>query len=237
MNWRILILTLCILAAGLACLLSPEIKSGTDSGVIMSWPVTLAGFVSETGEPDPVELKLLPDDTEFAKRTYFSPTDYAERRDQVSCSIVLSGDQRRSIHRPEVCLVGQGWTVISSVIRPVELSDGRSLKVTDLFLEKPITVQNGERKPIRAHYVYWFVGTDVTTPSHTERIWLTMRDNLFRGINHRWAYASVMAVVTEGFAPEQTGQRVRTDEETIELVNRIIRGSVPQLQKEFMQQG
>jgi hypothetical protein len=219
---------------GWLCLGSPEISSGQASGVVLSLPRTAPGLVSESGEPDPVEIKLLPEDTEFAKAVYHTPTQDVSRLDLVNASIVLSGAERRSIHRPEVCLQGQGWTLLGSQILPVTLEGGKTLKVKDLYIEKAVALKSGEKKMLRAHYIYWFVGTDVTTPSHVERIWLTLWDNISRNINHRWAYPSFMAIVTENFKPEDIGQRIRSNEQTVKLLTDLIKDVAPQFQKEFM---
>ena len=91
-----------------------------------------------------------------------------------------------------------------------------------------------QREEIRGHYIYWYVGTDVSTPDHKRRIWITLRDSIFRNLNHRWAYPSVMALVTEGFTPDEIGQRTRNDEQTVAMLVQFIHDLAPQFQKEFM---
>ena len=48
---------------------------------------------------------ILPADTGFSRKNY---AFVADRTRDVFLSIVLSGRDRTSIHRPELCLVGQG---------------------------------------------------------------------------------------------------------------------------------
>lgn len=232
---RSIIFVLLVTATALACRLSPVVQTGRSSGVAMHLPKELAGLTARVEAPDAEEKRLLPDDTEFAKAVYSTAGAEAAKRDVIRCTVVLSGAERRSIHRPEVCLVGQGWSVMGSRIIPIDMGDGRSVSVKDLYIEKTITLKGGERRQLRAHYVYWFVGADVTTPSHTERIWLTIRDNLVRNLNHRWAYPSLMALVTDNFAPPESGERVRSSEETIAMLTGFIRQLVPQIQEEFME--
>ncbi len=234
MFFRALILVAAMGLTALACVYSPEVQTGEASGVVMKLPLQINGFTGTLGDPDPVEKKLLPEDTEFVKMNYYSTGSDSWTRDAAHCSIVLSGAERKSIHRPEVCLVGQGWTILESKTVPVDMGGGHTLRVQDLYIEKPVTLRDGTRRSLRAHYVYWFIGTDVTTPSHTERIWLTLWDNLSRSVNHRWAYASVMAVVSQGFEPEQLGQRPRDSDETIRMISGIIQQIAPQFQKQFM---
>jgi hypothetical protein len=219
---------------GMLCIFSPEIRGGGKAGVIMQLPTRLAGYASEAEAPEPIEKKLLPADTEFAKANYFTPTSDSSKRDVAHCTIVLSGAERKSIHRPEVCLQGQGWTLVDSRTLSVDIGNGRTLAVKDLDIKKIITLNDGTKKPLRAHYIYWFVGADVTTPSHAERIWLTLWDNITRNINHRWAYPSMMALVTENFTPEEIGQRPRTNEQTVEMLLNFIKELAPKFQKSLM---
>ena len=234
---RALIFACFAAVTALACRLSPAVRTGTSCGVIMDLPASLPGYVGRIGRPEAIEKELLPDDTEFAKAVYFSTAPDVAGRDVIHCSIVLSGAERRSIHRPEVCLVGQGWQLLDSSIIAVDMGGGRKLSVKDLYIEKVVTLTTGERRPVRAHYLYWFVGADVTTPSHVERIWLTLWDNLTRNVNHRWAYPSVMALATDNFTSAEIGERVRTGPETQEALLGLIRQLVPLFQKEFMEQG
>jgi hypothetical protein len=45
--------------------------------------------------------------------------------------------------------------------------------VRDLAIEREVLLGDGTKLPLRAHYVYWFVGADVTTPSNLERQLIT----------------------------------------------------------------
>jgi len=232
---RSLIFAVLVGATAVLCKTGPEIRNEGDAGVILNLPSRVASFVGEKGQPQALELKLLPSDTQFAKMVYHTLGADPAQNDMVQMSIVLSGADRNSIHRPEVCLVAQGWTLMGSRVIPVAMEDGRVLQVRDLYIRKPISLEgSAERREIRAHYVYWYVGTDVSTPDHAQRIWTSLRDSVFRNLNHRWAYPSVMALVTEGFTPEEIGQRTRNDEQTVAMLVQLIHDLVPQFQKEFM---
>lgn len=217
------------------CKASPEIRSSGETGVSMQLPTRVEHFVGTPGKPDPAEVAILPKDTEFAKMSYRREGAAPLRDDIAHVSIVLAGADRRSIHRPEVCLQGQGWTILASRVLPVNMEGGRNLRVKDLYLSKAVPSPDGTNTRImRAHYLYWFAGAGVSTPEHGERTWITLRDNVLSGINHRWAYASVMGLVTEGFSPQETGQRNRSDEETEAMLQELIRELAPKFQKEFM---
>lgn len=233
-TWRSLVLALLAAGAGALCRFSPDVRGGGGTGVVMKLPAVLPDFVSEERDPDPLERKLLPADTQFAKAVYYTPVSDAASRDVILCEIVLSGAERRSIHRPEVCLQGQGWTLMESSTRRLPMGHGRELSVRDLRIRKHVALRDGTRRPLRAHFFYWFVGQDVTTPSHAGRIWLTLRDNLAHGVNHRWACATALALVTDDVPPQEIGERARGDDATIALLGKFIRDLAPRFQKSLM---
>ncbi len=233
MIWRSLtILTLCSLTV-LLCHFSPSARGGDDSGVLAELPLVAGTFVGEAEEQSAIEKKLLPGDTKQFKRIYRTPGRRVDERDIVNASLVIAGQDTRSIHRPEVCLPGQGWSITNSRVLPVELSNGQFLYVRDLAIER--TDQGHESHHlIKAHYIYWFVGKDVTTTSDAKRQWLSFSDSIFRNVNHRWAYPSVMAFVTQDMNPRESQQRQRTDEETISMLTNFIRTFAPKFQKNLM---
>lgn len=223
-------ITLCVLATIAACRLSPEVRAGDASGVVMELPTAVGRFLGQPMERDAAEKELLPADTQMVKMQYRSP-GLPEDRDLAQVTLVLAGAERRSIHRPEVCLDGQGWTLLDSRIVPVEIAPGQFLNVKDLLVEREMRRADGTPKMLRAHYVYWFIGTDVTTPSNAVRVWLSTWDNIARNVNHRWAYASITAWVTDNLETRESGQRARDSEATTKLVSELIRALAPRFQK------
>ena len=111
---------------------------------------------------------------------------------------------------------------------------GDVLQVRDLTIVREVLIGKGMKMPLHAHYIYWFVGEDVSTPSNLERQILSFRDNVLRNINHRWAYPSVMAWVTDGLPSEKTGERRRSDEETVAMLLNLVRTLAPKFQKNLM---
>ena len=139
------------------------------------------------------EYDALPHDTEFVKSIY---TNDAE---QVFVSIVLSGKERDSIHRPERCLVGQGSSIVNqhfwNVVMPQTISvplEGRDpLKVAVLETIRNYRGADGELKTYYGYYAYWFVGQNRETPSHYMRmLWLAW-DRVVHSRSHKWAYIAV----------------------------------------------
>lgn len=231
--FKALLPMLLAMAAVLACRLSPPLQQEEASGVIMRLPSGILRYLGDAGTMSAEERQLLPGDTEIVRTHYRSAAYGPGTQDQIEVTLVLAGAERRSIHRPEVCLTGQGWTLLDSTILPIEIEPGRTLHVRDLFIEKNVPLKDGTTRPLRAHYVYWFVGIDVTTPSHFERIWLTTWDSVTRNINHRWAYPSVMAYVTDNFTADEIGQRQRDSDQTLDLITQLIQALVPKFQKDF----
>jgi hypothetical protein len=45
---------------------------------------------------------------------------------------------------------------------------------------------------------------------------------------------SVLAKVTEGIDPDKTGERIRTSQETTDVMVRLIKELVPKIQKDWM---
>ncbi len=218
----------------LLCQFSPQPKGGDETGVSAELPMVAGGFVGESEAPGERERELLPADTIIVKRIYRTPGRSVENRDLAHVSLVIAGNDSRSIHRPEVCLDGQGWTITDSRVREVSLLSGEILRVRDLAIEREVLLGDGTKLPLRAHYVYWFVGADVSTPSNLERQLISLRDSVLHNVNHRWAYPSVMARVTQGLSPEMTGERVRSDEETVAMLLDLIRVLAPKFQKNLM---
>jgi hypothetical protein len=200
----------------------------------MKLPEKIGPLIGIVKEPSADELKMLPSDTTFAKMNYITAGAKPEDRDVACMSVVLAGAESRSIHRPEVCLPGQGWTIEGSSTLPITLPDGQILHVTDLSISGTFTDKAGVQRKRHAHFVYWFTGNDISTPSHMERIMRSTWDAVMNGVNHRWAYSSVLAVVTENEDPATVGERRRTSEETLRLISFIIREAVPQYEKRFM---
>lgn len=228
-----ILLGLCGMTA-LLCQFSPAAQGGDEAGVVAELPRVAGNFVGENEPPSDLERELLPPDTIIVKRAYRTPGRAPEYRDLANVSLVIAGNDSRSIHRPEVCLDGQGWTVTDSRVHEVKLLSGTPLQVRDLSIMREVLLGNGTKLPLHAHYMYWYVGADVSTPSNLQRQLISLRDSVLRNVNHRWAYPSLMARVTDNLAPQQSGERQRTDAETVEMILSLIRSLAPRFQKDLM---
>jgi hypothetical protein len=211
----------------LVCWLAPAPKAGGEAGVVMELPYHVGPLYAFSEDVTPAELYILPKDTTFARKTYGLPD--SPRNERILCSIILSGQEKRSIHRPERCLPSQGWRIDSSRTETVPLASGRSLGVTALLLERPVTLVDGRPFTLRSYYLYWFVGKDITTPYAFERILLTNWDLLFHRVNQRWAYVIVSANISQDWRPDGLGPG-----ETLDMLKQFIHDSVPSYIKSEM---
>jgi hypothetical protein len=180
----------------LAYWLNPPLDIQARAGVVMQLPFFVGNYSSREGEITQVERELLPADTEFARRFYTDSDGH-----QIECSIVLSGAEQRSIHRPEGCLTGQGWSIIGQENYPVPLASGHRLIVRKLSLVRDVVDRDGRHISLHAFYEYWFVGNNVTTPSHFTRILLSNWDRVIHNKAHRWAYVSMFSLISADFQP------------------------------------
>jgi hypothetical protein len=195
--WRCGVVLLLTAAVGFVYWFNPPLNVQAQAGVVMNLPVIVGDYFGKQGEISEIELNILPKDTEFARRHYDDGHGH-----QISCSIVLSGAEQRSIHRPEACLTGQGWTIVGQENIPIPLPSGHKLVARKLTLERQVAGQNNEHFTLRAFYVYWFVGQNVTTPSEMERVLRSNWDRVIHNRAHRWAYVSVFSLITEDLRPD-----------------------------------
>ncbi len=167
-------------------------------------PMTLPNYLGtdwegQPAEVTPVEREVLPPDTGFSRKNYVSLHNLNER---VFLSIVLSGRDRTSIHRPELCLVGQGWTITDRTAHTFSWPGGGAARVpaTVLRIEREFTTRRGEKVKLPAFFAYWFVGADKIVASNTDRVLSTSLDQLRHLQAHRWAYVVVQTIAPDGEA-------------------------------------
>ncbi len=160
-------------------------------------------WIGQEAEVTAVEREMLPEDTGYARRLYVSLDD---RREQVFVSVVLSGRDRTSIHRPELCLVGQGWSIVGRS----ETVFGEDVPAALLRLEREWMTDSGHRARVPALFAYWFVGRDGVVTTTASRLWRTALNRL-RLQPDRWAYVVVQAAVL----PDETEQDARSRMERV----------------------
>jgi EpsI family protein len=220
--WRSALLFVLVAATIVAGLLGPKVESGSLPGVKMELPYKIGQYWGYDQEVSEAELAILPKDTGFARKKYDTLDG-----DEVFCSIVLAGAQRQSIHRPEVCLPAQGWSIRDRSTERVKLANGKEIPITVLTLVRPVQLPNGQTVEIRQLYAYWFVGRTRMTHSHYSRIFESMLDRILYGINHRWAYVTVSSIISETIKRDG-----KTKVETLNMLKEFIAQSAPQFIKD-----
>ena len=162
-------------------------------------PVELPAFVGtewigRRTDVSPVEREILPADTGFSRRTYVSLQDKSH---SVFVSIVLSGRDRTSIHRPELCLVGQGWNIADAAVHAFTWRDRTKAPVQATILHTTLVAPVSNRK-IQALVAYWFVSADVVVATHWQRFLHDAWNRVRHGRVDRWAYVLVQADSLDG---------------------------------------
>lgn len=164
-------------------------------------PVELPAFLGtewlgRRTEVTEVERAILPADTGFSRKIYAA---FAGQRRDVLLSIVLSGRDRTSIHRPELCLVGQGWTIADSA--PHRFSfPGRpeaAFPATLLRVRREVPTPRGKQL-VPQLVVYWFVGGDAVVGTHSQRLIRDAWNRVAHARADRWAYVLMQTDATDG---------------------------------------
>lgn len=135
------------------------------------------------------EKSVLPEDTVIVRKRY-THSAYPP----ITVSIVFSGSEQRSIHRPQQCLPAQGAVIERDATVSIPLEGRRPLKV--MLLDMRSGPGPGGRRGGLSCYAYWFVGIERETPYHLQRLFWMASDRVFHGVSHRWAYVSLATAKT-----------------------------------------
>jgi exosortase/archaeosortase family protein len=177
--------------------LPPDGRAGVILAADGANPAELPAFpgsdwMGSSVEPTAIERAILPPDTGYSTKQYVS-REGADR--PVLLSIVLSGRDRTSIHRPELCLVAQGWTVDGSSSHRFSYPGrpGADFDATVLHVRRE---RGGKAVPELV--AYWFVGSDRIVPSQGARMLHDSWNRLVHGRADRWAYVLLMTGADDG---------------------------------------
>jgi len=198
----------------------PGIKATALPGEVrmeIALPENVLDFSSTNIPESDVELGYFPKDTSYARRCYFPATNGWP----IYGTIVMMGADRTSIHRPDYCLEGQGWKVLSRDVAKVPIGGATSqeLPVSKWVLSRTFQTPDGRTRSVGAIYTFWFVADGEETPSHYQRLWWLTRDLLSRGVLQRWAYVSF-------FTACEPGQ----EEAAAARLEKLISAAVPEFQ-------
>ena len=146
------------------CLAFPNAAENSETGMVMKLPSRdeVPGHVGIERPITREEKKWLPPDTGILKMLYVptesTATDFATAaEDGISASLILGGNDRRSLHRPHVCLRAQGWHIDQKKKVSIKVG-GEDLEVMDYTLLRKVNEEDGTVRRVRAHYLYWWIG-------------------------------------------------------------------------------
>ena len=180
-------------------------------------PEQVAGMTSQEVPAAEVELSALPADTSIGKRLY-TATNGAP----LLLQVVLMGRDRTSIHQPQYCLTGQGWLIeqTEEVRLPVAGPQPHEIPALKLTASKVFTTESGQRVPVRAIYVYWFVADGALTAHRSQRLRWMAEELLKTGTLQRWAYVACFAQCAPG-----------EEDEAFARVKEFVAEAVPEFQR------
>jgi hypothetical protein len=197
----------------------PGIKAMAIPGSVMmkiELPERVLDFTS-TNMPEPeVVVGYLPKDTSYAGRLYTATNGL-----QINSTIILMGADRTSIHKPDYCLPGQGWSINEKTVVniPVAGPQNYQLPVTKWIIGNVYQTPNGQKHEVSGLYVFWFVADGEQTADNYQRMWWLGRDLLRTGVLQRWAYVSFFSVCAPG-----------QEDATFERMKKLIAVTVPEFQ-------
>jgi hypothetical protein len=158
-------------------------------------PMQVPGYKVTGAYIADMEVNWLPKDTTFGRALYFG-----ERGFWAQMSTVLMGTDRTSIHRPQFCLVGQGWHLDKTEVISIPMTRPKpyELKAQLVTASQTYARENGASQPVVGLYVYWFVADNELTPNLNQQMRWLARDLLREGVLRPWAYVSCFSYCSPG---------------------------------------
>jgi hypothetical protein len=215
-RWRSLVVVVIAVLTIAGVVATGKINRASQAGVNLALPDSIGGYLGFDEDVSLAERRILPADTEFAKKRYVGAFP-----SEINCEIVLSGAQKSSIHRPQVCLAGQGWTIVQEQPLQVALMGGATQRVRLLTLSR-----QEKGRPVTGYFLYWFVGRNRTTDDHVKRILYTSWDRVVHGVNHRWAYVIVSGMIPGASPPWSPAAR-----QTLRQLTQLTQQLIPAIQR------
>ena len=142
-----------------------------------------------------VEREMLPPDTGYSRMNYLP----SRGTRPVFLSIVLSGRDRTSIHRPELCLVGQGWTIRGQTSHRFSYPGhpDETFPATVLRVQRHLQTPQGA-VVVPQLVVYWFASGDGVVATHWQRLAHDAWNRVVHARADRWAYVLLQTDATDG---------------------------------------
>jgi hypothetical protein len=181
-------------------------------------PERVLDYHSRSLPLDAIVTNNLPADTSFGQRQYVS----SDSNHAAQVTVVLMGADRASLHKPQYCLTGAGWTINKTEIDTIRVEKPApyDLSVIKLTVSGQFQAE-GQPVNVSGVYVYWYVadGDLSASPTGFDRMWSIGRDLITTGVLQRWAYISY-------FSYGQPG----SENQLYERTKQLIAASVPEYQ-------
>lgn len=197
---------------------APGVKLRQDDSRLPYLPLSVGDYQGREFDMTADEKNLLDEGVRLARNVYASSTGR-----QIMATVILSGFEKRSLHRPEVCLPNQGWTVTDRTQIPLRMEDGREISIMMMRIFRDAEPQPGVKVRTRAINFYWYIGSDGTScADHYEHVFLSYYDAVFRNIQHRWSMASIYVPLPEQrVGQEDPMQELNAKEDACEFLARL----------------
>jgi hypothetical protein len=155
----------------------------------------VAGFHSEPIPIDEGILNLLPHDTTYGRRLYTTDDGF-----RAGGSVIVMGSDRTSIHKPEFCLPGNGWRIVTKETDDIKITNPHpyNLPVMKWTVQQQVRDANGQPANLGGIYVFWFVNDHEITREHSGRMISIAKSMLTKGELERWAYISYLVMCAPG---------------------------------------
>ena len=105
------------------------------------------------------------------------------------------GLDRTSIHKPQFCLTGAGFHIEETTPTTIQMHQPVAQALPAMRLK---TLRRFQGQEYSGLLYYWFVDDQHVTSSHSERMWLMVKDLFTKGRLQRWASISVSSIVIPG---------------------------------------
>lgn len=184
------------------------------------WQIDLPevpGYVSTNMQLDAKSLEMLPKDTSFAQRVY-----YSSNSSPIASSVVLMGTDRTSIHKAQYCLQGQGMHIDQMTEETIHMDQPRpyELPVIKIVASESGKV-DGTNFTRSCVYVYWYVtdGQLSNDQSGFGRMWSMAKQLVVTGVLQRWAYVRFFTFCKPG-----------QEDAAFQQIKKLMAATVPQFQ-------
>jgi len=181
-------------------------------------PGHLPGYTGQLLPVDAIVTNVLPRDTSYGQCRYTS----TDSNFAAQVNVVLMGTDRTSLHKPQFCLTGQGWTIDQTEVDKIHMERpfAYDLPVIKLTVSGQFPVEGRTVQAVGV-YVYWYVADDAISAaaSGSDRMWSIARELITTGVLQRWAYISYFSYGPPG-----------SENEIYARLKTLIAASVPEFQ-------